>query len=539
MNKPITYAKLCGLIVGLLIIYLTSFSQSAQPVSTGEYLVGFKYQWVTNFAQNECGDIGKSRPGKQVLLGIWYPATVGNQNVMKIRDYVYMNGLKGNDTIAEEIRAYGKDSWFSYTMMEYLDSTYTDKTVAFEQSLNFVCDARFEAKPVNKRFPVVIYQHGAGGTYDDNLMMCEYLASNGYVVISSSFLKCVRNTVFENSNWKEDLSDLQTILTHIQSMENTDGNKIALMGHSAGCQTGYAAAIGYSSPYKCFIGLDPTWDGKSYEKLYNDWGKPNMLSYIHSNRDQMVTPILHIASFRKNTGIPADSAKAMNEAYQMQFPITDLFVNSERTMITTHPIHRHEAFISQGGYDNIRMKSHVTDPQVLEDINRQINLYRFVSKMVLVYLDEKLKPSDTTFKKMADFIDSLHTVKDVVNIGITPSKPIPTLVSEWQEIIKKNGMVGVTAILNKEIEVSGYHNFSHVFLAQYFFHKNRELSKEIIDNYTVMYPDSWMGLFLQGLFAFNSGHEEEGRKFYDEALKKSPPDRMIDLIKNYSYYLWQ
>ena len=539
MNKQGTSVKLVGLIVGLLVIQFSSFSQSVQSIPEGEYSVGFRYQWITNFAQNDCGEIGKSSPGKQVLLGIWYPASKGDQNVMKIIDYVSMNGLKGNDPIAKKIRAYANDSWISYTMMEYQDSTYTDKTVAFEQSLNFVCDARFEAKPLNNRFPVVIYHHGAGGTYDDNLMMCEYLASNGYVVISSSFLQCVRNTVFENSNWKEDVSDLQTVLTYIHSMNNTDGNNIALMGHSAGCQTGYAAVIGLSSPYKCFVGLDPTWDGKSYKKLYDDWGMPNMLSYIHSNRDHMVTPILHIASFRKNTGIPTDSAKAMNQDYQMQFPITDLFVHAERTMITTHPDHIHDAFISQGGYDCIRMKSKVTDPEDLDEIDRQINLYRFVCEMVLVYLDEKLKPSDKNSKIMADFIDYASDNEDIVKIGITQPKPIPTLEDEWPEIIKNNGLNDLVAILNKEKEESGYHQFSHEYLAQYFFHKNRELAKQIIDNYTIMYPESWKALYLKGLFAFNSGQKEEGKKFYEDALKKSPPDNMIDFLKKQSYYVWQ
>ena len=37
------------------------------------------------------------------------------------------------------------------------------------------------------RFPVVLYNAGAAGSYDENFVLFEYLASHGYVVVSSAF----------------------------------------------------------------------------------------------------------------------------------------------------------------------------------------------------------------------------------------------------------------------------------------------------------------------------------------------------------------
>jgi predicted dienelactone hydrolase len=47
--------------------------------------------------------------------------------------------------------------------------------------------ARRDAARAEGMFPVLLYSHGAGGTYEENSGMFEYLASYGYVVLSTAF----------------------------------------------------------------------------------------------------------------------------------------------------------------------------------------------------------------------------------------------------------------------------------------------------------------------------------------------------------------
>src|SRR5258708_8092522 len=50
-----------------------------------------------------------------------------------------------------------------------------------------VTTAHLDAAPAEGAFPVVLYHSGAGGSFEDNSVLFEYLASHGYVVVSRAF----------------------------------------------------------------------------------------------------------------------------------------------------------------------------------------------------------------------------------------------------------------------------------------------------------------------------------------------------------------
>ena len=44
-----------------------------------------------------------------------------------------------------------------------------------------------DAKPLDRKGPIVIYHCGAQSSHEDNSVLCEFLASHGYVVIGGAF----------------------------------------------------------------------------------------------------------------------------------------------------------------------------------------------------------------------------------------------------------------------------------------------------------------------------------------------------------------
>lgn len=48
--------------------------------------------------------------------------------------------------------------------------------------------------------PVVVYTQGARGSMDDNVVLCEFLASRGYLVIGSAFPEEDNATFHTNSS---------------------------------------------------------------------------------------------------------------------------------------------------------------------------------------------------------------------------------------------------------------------------------------------------------------------------------------------------
>ncbi len=526
-----------AILIGLYSLLIAPINAQDIPLEYGAYDIGFKFQTTLNYAQKSCGTDAYSTVGKPVIMGVWYPSQRTTRAAMSLRDYVYMRGAEEKSPL-NETKDFALESWFNYTMEEYMDSTYAAKQRDFEKSLELKCKAIYGAKESKGQFPVIIYHHGAGGTYDDNALMCEYFASHGFVVVSSSFLECRDNTVFESGDWNASVSDLQSVLSFVQTLPIADGANIGLIGHSRGCQIGYAATSSQYAPYKCFVGLDPTWDGMTYEKLYNDWGKSNMLKYIKANKGNYTVPILHMATFRRNTGIEADSAAKMNAAYKMQLPITDLMVHAERTQITTNPEFGHEAFISQGGYDYMRMTPSLSDPEDIAYAQLQIDQYLLTCRTTLKYFTLYLKPESNSKADWETFVNELDWKTDHAIGTFTQAIPTPLSEEAWLNFVEANGMDSVEIKIEQEVKEIGYHRFSHENMAQHYFHKDNPLSKEIVNQYASYKPDTWRAYYLKGLFEMNMGNITQGQKYYDQALTLTPPTDMIDFLQNGSYYNW-
>src|ERR1035437_11073477 len=90
--------------------------------------------------------------------------------------------------------------------------------------------------PAAGKFPVVIYHPGLGGTFDDNSVACEYLASHGYVVLSSAYQAADSSALNIDGDLATSLEDLNFLLRYAATLPFADVSKVAAMGHSYGAQ---------------------------------------------------------------------------------------------------------------------------------------------------------------------------------------------------------------------------------------------------------------------------------------------------------------
>ena len=88
---------------------------------------------------------------------------------------------------------------------------------------------------IDSRFPLVIYHSGAQGSFEDNAVFCEFLASHGYVVIGSAFQDVTGRTLAVDGS-KGSARDLEFLIAHARRQPNVDWQKIGLVGHSLGAQ---------------------------------------------------------------------------------------------------------------------------------------------------------------------------------------------------------------------------------------------------------------------------------------------------------------
>ena len=125
----------------------------------------------------------------------------------------------------------------------------------------------YKAKPVNKKFPLILFSHGLGGYKTQNMIAIEALVSKGYIVISADHTYDANITVFEDGTYidysynildnvpKEKFwdvrlpqvntraADISFMIDKLQLMKkhpvynSIDFNKIGVFGMSAGGTT--------------------------------------------------------------------------------------------------------------------------------------------------------------------------------------------------------------------------------------------------------------------------------------------------------------
>jgi len=106
--------------------------------------------------------------------------------------------------------------------------------------------------------PVVIYAPGSGGTGHDQADLGEYLASHGYIVITSRSLGAHTPIIdIGKDNADAQMRDIQFLISYAKSLPNADMTRVAVIGWSWGGMTNVLAAE-QDSRIRALVSLDGT-----------------------------------------------------------------------------------------------------------------------------------------------------------------------------------------------------------------------------------------------------------------------------------------
>jgi hypothetical protein len=140
-------------------------------------------------------------------------------------------------------------------------------------------------------FPLVIYHAGAGSTFDDNSVLCEFLASHGYVVFGSAFQEPSGES-FNVDGKHTSARDMQFLIGYAKQLANVDWRHVGVIGHSAGAH----ATLMYRAQADCLadavVSLDTTQDYFSVAELR--WEE--LCRTVVKNRRNMTGPLLMVAN---------------------------------------------------------------------------------------------------------------------------------------------------------------------------------------------------------------------------------------------------
>lgn len=196
-------------------------------LAPGEYEVGFKvlneYDYSRTYQKNGSNNFGP-RP---MQIAVWYPGQKTlNNKYMPFGDYCYLKATEETlkPITSDDIGSIKQDLLKYIKSEEMLDSILVQKTRAIKN-----------AKPIQGSFPVVLYAPSLGASAFDNTVICEFLASHGYVVASvASRGLFSRRMTFNSKGAEAQVRDLEFVLGVLHDFPKVNLAKVGTVGYSFG-----------------------------------------------------------------------------------------------------------------------------------------------------------------------------------------------------------------------------------------------------------------------------------------------------------------
>jgi dienelactone hydrolase len=186
-------------------------------LESGRYRVGFEQIEAWDYSRPFRSD--SSNRARPISMFIWYPARVSDEGAV-VEFGRYAGGPEGRERLARRLDAYG----LSLTNDE-LDTLLSSPSAAFT-------DAPREKGP----FPLILFSAGLTGPSYLNTVLCEYLASHGYVSVAIPSLppREDRDADFDLHSVDAQMRDMEFVIQQMHDYPEVTLDRIGLVAWSLG-----------------------------------------------------------------------------------------------------------------------------------------------------------------------------------------------------------------------------------------------------------------------------------------------------------------
>lgn len=336
---------------------------AVQLLRAGPHRVGFRAAWTFDAARpyrtvfdNGATYGGASGAPRPILVNVWYPAD-GGGTTMTRASYVRPPEGPPAGALAAAIGSYARAITTQDAFGAEESALSPELRRRLADYLAAPLTAMRDAPPSSGRFPVLIYHAGSRSSYADNVELCEYLASHGYVVLGSTFLAPDGASLNIGEGWR----DFDTLIGWARQLPFADTARVGGFGHSLGAQAMLTYAAEPHPRIRAFVLLDTTVDYHGIvHPLYT------IVPEILARRAAVTAPLLAVA-----------------KPYAV-FTFLDELDGSDRTYLTV-PELEHDEFLGEG-------VTRSTLPDAPADrAQRVLAAYRAVADAVLAFFDRELR----------------------------------------------------------------------------------------------------------------------------------------------------
>jgi dienelactone hydrolase len=183
-----------------------------------------------------------------------------------------------------------------------------------------------DAAAASGKFPVVIYAPGHSGPATENVDLCEYLASHGYIVIASRSMGPRSKAMTDDLEGLEtQAADIAFLIGQAHGMPQADTSRIAVVGFSWGGMSNVLAAA-RDDRIRALVSLDGS--VRSYAQFV-DGGK-DAARYVSPAR--LAVPMLFVGRGRESVeALVKDKAK-------MDYSLLNQMTYADMTIVTMRPL---------------------------------------------------------------------------------------------------------------------------------------------------------------------------------------------------------
>ena len=391
-------------IVVLLIFGLShwSFAQTSLEqiqLEPGEYTVGFQHYTSNDSTRTytRIYDYSNEVLTRPIPVSIWYPSSqeVKANEPLHILDYLVI--LKEEEEWEHLPNNFILD-WFYYANTDQNKKHLSDKTTAYR-----------EIAFSSEKHPVVIYAPSFQASSIENFALCEFLASHGYIVISSPS-RGTETRWFSQNRAKEmetQARDVEFLIEEIQKIPSADATNIALIGFSFG---GLSNVIvqNRNDHVKAIVSLDGS-ERYQYSLL---------TSSPFFSEEKFDVPYLHMAQ----KDIPELVLKEDNidSLLNSEFVLYDSLSQSQAYKLKFHDL-THSHFSTLGVlFSNRDSRQDKADAKIMHS-------YNLVSSYTLHFLNAVINNMPEAF----DFVEKQanHEEMGTQLVSVEQKKPLPKMFS--------------------------------------------------------------------------------------------------------------
>ncbi len=381
-------------ILQVLLFFQTSFitaqtSFKEIDLENGKYKVGFRHFTTSDSTRtySRIFDYSNKKLARPIPISIWYPS---EQNISYKEPMIVLDYL---EILKEE------EEWEHLPDEQILNWFYYPNTPANQKHLGEKTTAYTNAEFVKGKFPVIVYAPSYQASSIENFALCEYLASNGFVVVSSPS-RGTQARWFSNDNAKEmetQARDVEFLMKEVAKFPIADYGKIAIMGFSFGGLSNIIVQ-NRNGNVKAVISLDGT-ERYQYDLLNESpfFNAQNIdIPYIHMAQKDIPEIVL------KEDGIDAE--------LNTKFQLFDSLSNNRAYRLKFHNL-THSNFSTLGVlFANRDKRQDKSDLQIMES-------YKIVARYALNFLNATLNENEDALK----FIDN-NPSNNGINNGLLSHK---------------------------------------------------------------------------------------------------------------------